>query len=130
MRKYFRNKPPIVMTEAKFPRTILEFQDRFGTEEACEQYLFQCKWPEGFECPRCGNDYYYYVKRRRLLECIECGHQTSLTAGTIMHRTRTPLRKWFIAAYFITTLTPGIFSGLGAVGTLPKVALRPPLPAV
>lgn len=108
MHRYFENKPVLEMTEVDFPRTILEFQDRFGTEDACEKYLFDLKWPDGFECPLCGNDDYYYVKGRRLLECTDCGHQTSLTAGTTMHRTRTPLRKWFIAAYLVSTLTPGI----------------------
>jgi len=108
MSGYFESNPQIEVTEIDFPRNILEFQELFGTEEACEQYLFQVKWPEGFVCPRCENDAYYYIKGRRLLECTECGHQTSLTAGTVMHRTRTPLRIWFYAAYLAVTQTPGM----------------------
>jgi len=37
-----------------YPRTMLEFEDRFRTEDACRAYLSQLRWPEGFRCPCCG----------------------------------------------------------------------------
>jgi transposase-like protein len=43
-----------------------------------------------------------------LWQCKACGHQTSVTAGTVLHRTRTPLRDWFWAAYLVTSHTPGM----------------------
>lgn len=96
------------MPRPAFPESILQFQQQFGTEEACWQYLFDSRWPGGFSCPRCNNDRCWARKTRPLLECSGCGHQVSVTAGTIMHRTRTPLRQWFWAAYLMTTTHTGI----------------------
>jgi hypothetical protein len=86
----------------------LEFQERFATEEACREYLFASRWPEGFRCPGCGGDHAGGETRRHLWVCIACGHQASVTAGTVMHGTRTPLRLWFWAAYLVATHHPGI----------------------
>ncbi len=92
-----------------FPRNVMEFHERFATEEDCEDYLFDCRWPEGFVCPRCGNtDYRWVGGRRKLLRCTACNYQVSLTAGTVMHGTKMPLRTWFIGAYLVTTQTPGM----------------------
>jgi ISXO2-like transposase domain/Transposase zinc-ribbon domain len=88
--------------------TILEFQQRFGTEEACREYLFVSRWPEGFVCPACGGREAGAETRRHLWVCTACGRQTSITAGTVMHRTRLELRTWFWAAYLVSTFHPGI----------------------
>jgi transposase-like protein/ribosomal protein L37AE/L43A len=91
-----------------FPRNILEFQARFAEEDACRSYLFDSRWPDGFVCPRCGGGSAGEQPKRRLWECRDCGHQTSVTAGTVMHGTRTQLRVWFWAAYLVATHHPGI----------------------
>jgi transposase-like protein len=86
----------------------MEFQDRFATEDACRGYLFACRWPDGFVCPGCGGRRAGQATRRHLWICTACGLQTSVTAGTVMHATRTPLRTWFWAAYLVATHHPGI----------------------
>jgi transposase-like protein len=87
----------------------MEFQERFATEEACRDYLFACRWSDGFRCRRCGGTDVGGLHRRRLVwQCKGCGAQTSVTAGTVMHKTRTPLRLWFWAAYLVATHHPGI----------------------
>jgi transposase-like protein len=91
-----------------YPLTILEFQQRFGTEEACREYLFCSRWPEGFVCPGCGGRDAGSQTRRHLWICTACGRQTSITAGTVMHKTRLSLRTWFWAAYLVSTFHPGI----------------------
>jgi transposase-like protein/ribosomal protein L37AE/L43A len=91
-----------------FPLTILEFQQRFGTEEACREYLFASRWPDGFVCPACGGRDAGAQTRRHLWVCTACGRQTSITAGTVMHKTRLPLRTWFWASYLVSTFQPGI----------------------
>ena len=92
-----------------FPRNVMEFYERFATEEDCEDYLFDCRWPEGFVCPRCGGEDYKRVGGRRgLLRCRECNYQVSLTSGTVMHGTKMRLKAWFIGAYLVTTQTPGM----------------------
>lgn len=89
--------------------TLLEFLDRFGSEQACWQHLRTLRWGDGFECPRCGETKHwgFYAERRRF-QCNECQHQTSVTAGTIMQDTKLPLRKWFLATYLLATTKKSI----------------------
>lgn len=82
---------------------LLEFQERFPDDAACREFLFRKRWPEGFSCPKCGHKQYYVISSRHLYECAECGYQASVTANTIMHRTRTSLRKWFWAIYLVAS---------------------------
>lgn len=96
------------MARPDFPLTILEFQQRFGTEEACREYLFASRWPDGFICPACGGRDVGEQTRRHLWVCTDCGRQTSITAGTVMHKTRLPLQTWFWASYLVSTFQPGI----------------------
>jgi len=91
-----------------FPRTASEFQDWFSTDEACYRYLIESRWPDGFVCPRCQHRRAYDLLSRPVMKCRSCGYQVSVTAGTVLHRTRLPLRQWFLAAYLMTTYTPGI----------------------
>src|SRR5215211_4782526 len=86
----------------------MEFQERFASEEACLEDLAASRWPEGFVCPGCGGREVWVLARRHLWECAECRLQTSVTAGTVMHGTRTSLRTWFWAAYLVATHHPGI----------------------
>jgi transposase-like protein len=96
------------MPRPDYPKTALDFQRRFSTEEACAEYLFKSRWPEGFVCPRCEGTKGYFIASRKLVECAACHAQTSLTAGTVMHNTKTPLMDWFWLAQHVATLTPGI----------------------
>ncbi|ATW24714.1 hypothetical protein DCMF_07935 [Candidatus Formimonas warabiya] len=57
---------------------LIEFQRKFNTEDSCEKYSFDKRWPEGFTCPKCGHSEYYYIATRKLYECRKCAHQTSL----------------------------------------------------
>jgi transposase-like protein len=91
-----------------FPKTLRQFQSDFDTEEACQQYLAACRWPDGFICPRCGHGRAYELVNQRRRQCAGCRHQVSLTAGTVLHRTKTPLTYWFWAAYLMTTDKRGV----------------------
>jgi transposase-like protein len=84
---------------------FLTFMDRYRDEAACIAALAQLRWPNGFVCAGCagcaGRLAYQLAARPRVFECAGCGQQRSVTAGTVFHRTRTPLRKWFAAAWLI-----------------------------
>lgn len=96
------------MPRPDFPRTVLQFQRRFGTDEACLKYLIDSRWPDGFVCPRCDHRQAYWKAPRKLFECKACRYQVSVTAGTVMHRSKMLLPVWFWAAYLVTTHTPGM----------------------
>ena len=90
---------------------MTEFQDRFRTEEACMAYLEKIRWPEGFRCPHCRHADAGRTGRG-LWQCHKCRRQVSVTAGTIFHATRKPLRQWFQALWLVTNQKHGV-SALG-----------------
>lgn len=88
---------------------ILAFQDRYGSEAACIEALARRRWPDGYRCTHCGGNECYQLKARpRIFQCAHCGRQASVTAGTIFHRTRTALRKWFLAAWWMARDKRGV----------------------
>jgi transposase-like protein len=95
-----------------YPQSWNEFLDWFGTEEACLAYLEGLRWPHGFVCPSCGSASQPYRSSRTRLMCRDCQHQSTVTAGTIFEKTRTPLRVWFAAAWYLTNQRQGV-SALG-----------------
>ena len=95
----------------EYPKTILEFEEWFASEEASREYLGRLRWPEGFRCPRCGCAEAWQM-RRALSRCRDCDFQTSVTAGTIFQDTRKPLRLWFRAMWYVTSQKQGV-SALG-----------------
>jgi transposase-like protein len=95
-----------------YPQSWNEFLDWFGTEEACLAYLERLRWAGGFVCPRCGSVSEAYRASRTRLMCRACQHQSTVTAGTIFEKTRTPLRVWLAAAWYLTNQKQGV-SALG-----------------
>ena len=77
-----------------------EFEKLFPDDDACARHLARLRWGGGFRCPTCGSAKGWELKGERLLrECAGCGRQTSVTAGTVMHRSHLPLRTWFLATH-------------------------------
>jgi len=92
---------------ADYPRTYQEFRAWFPDEDACVEYLARLRWPEGFACPACGGRESWRTARR-LWMCARCGVKTSATAGTIFHRSHSPLSTWFAAVWFVTAQKNGV----------------------
>jgi transposase-like protein/predicted RNA-binding Zn-ribbon protein involved in translation (DUF1610 family) len=90
-----------------YPRTFLEFRDWFPDDASCIDYLEQLRWPDGFVCPECGTAGGWRIRQRRMWMCSACGRKTSVTAGTIFHRSHTPISTWFTAAWFVTSSKNG-----------------------
>ncbi len=89
-------------------RSLLDFQKEFSTDQACAEHLAGQRWALGFKCPSCGHDEFWFLARRRLLDCKACRHQTSLTSGTIFHNTRTSLLKWYWLIYHMAMDKVGV----------------------
>lgn len=85
-----------------YPRSLVEFQKRFATEYECQKYLAKLRWPEGFVCPYCGGRN-AWVTKKSINICYNCRNRTSITSGTIFHRTRKPLTLWFNAMWHLTS---------------------------
>ncbi len=94
-----------------YPRNLTEFEARFSSDEGCRDYLFQTRWPDGFRCPECSYERAWPV-RKVWFECVRCGRQTSVTAGTVFQDSRKPLTLWFRAIWYVTSQKTGT-SALG-----------------
>ena len=90
-----------------YPRTLLDLERRFPTDQACREYLFGLRWPEGFVCPHCDGRKAWRTSRN-LWHCESCNRQTSVTAGTIFQDTRLPLVVWFRAIWQVTSQKTGV----------------------
>jgi transposase-like protein len=90
-----------------FPKNLMEFIAWFTTEEVCRRYLLEIRWPDGFICPACGGNT-GWITARGSYYCGDCSRQTSPTAGTILHKSRVPLRKWFVAMWLVCTQKTGL----------------------
>lgn len=91
----------------QFPDTVLEFERWFRTEEACREYLERIRWPGGFVCPKCAGQKAWRANGG-MFHCRGCGMKVSLTAGTIFHRSKVPLRLWYRAIWWATNQKTGI----------------------
>ncbi|MBI4574869.1 MAG: IS1595 family transposase [Planctomycetes bacterium] len=85
-----------------YPQTARELDALFADDEACRTYLARLRWGNGFLCPACGNDR-AWVGARAVRECQRCGHQISVTAGTVFQDTKLPLAVWFRAIGWVTS---------------------------
>jgi len=88
--------------------SLLDFQDKFFSEEPCLEYLVKTRWPSGVKCSSCGSDKLDFIASRRLFECRKCHKQVYVTAGTIFHKSKTALRKWFWMIFLLATSKKGI----------------------
>ena len=89
-----------------YPRTFQEFRAWFPDDASCVEYLARLRWPEGFRCPVCDGQDAWRTSTQHW-KCVGCGRKTSVTAGTIFHRTRTPLSTWFAAIWLVTSQKNG-----------------------
>jgi len=100
----FENEGPVAGVD--YPRTYQEFREWFPDDASCAAYLAELRWPQGFRCPVCQGEKAWPTSTRHW-KCAACGRKTSVTAGTIFHRTRTPLSTWFAAIWLVTSQKNG-----------------------
>ena len=93
-----------------YPMDLVEFESRFGTEEACREYLFSLKYKDGFVCSKCEHTEYWAVNN--VFTCKKCRQQNHLTVNTIFQDTHKPLHLWFRAMWWVTSQKNGT-SALG-----------------
>jgi len=89
--------------------TIKDFEKQFPTDDACLEFLFKARYPQGVTCPKCQKvTPHYRIKERKVYSCQFCGTQVSPTANTIFHKSNTPLRSWFHAIFLMASTKTGI----------------------
>src|SRR3954452_24814478 len=102
-----RSRREVAMVQR--PGSLPEFEARFPDDAACARWLFGERWPDGVRCPGGGPAKGGERGRGALLvECARCRRQTSVTAGTVLHRGHLPLKLWFLAAWLVATHRNGM----------------------
>ncbi len=91
-----------------YPRTWDQFLDWFPDDEACRRYLEDIRWKQGFVCPGCEEPAVAFQGSRGRWICRHCRRQSTVTAGTIFDKTRTPLRSWLAAVWYIVNQKQGV----------------------
>lgn len=94
-----------------YPKNQLEFEKTYGTEESCQDYLWELKLAAGFTCKECGYDEFWRQSRNRLT-CKHCRTEASALSGTVFHKSHVPLAVWFRAVWWFTNQKHGV-SALG-----------------
>lgn len=102
-----------------YPRTYREFVSMFPDDESCADFLATLRWSNGFECQKCKKLSEPWKQTHKRLTCPYCHYQTTVTAGTIFDKTRTPLTTWLEAAWHITTAKNGM-----SAQTIEKMGIR------
>ncbi len=90
-----------------YPANQMEFEEMFKTEQDCIDYLILMRWPHGFECPVCGS-IRSWKKSKGRFECIDCHKETTITNGTIFHKSTKPLLIWFRAIWWMVAQKNGV----------------------
>jgi len=111
-------------TNEHYPKDFQEFLMQFKNEEDCWNYIFELRWPNGYICPKCNGNNKYWLTEHKLIHCAGCGHQASITGGTIFHGTRKPLLLWFHIMWWVVAQKTGAsannlmdFMGFGSYET-------------
>ena len=102
------NVNTVLIAGEDYPKTYREFVEMFPDNESCTNFLQKLRWSDGFTCPKCGASSTPWNQTHKRLVCPHCRYQTTVTAGTIFDKTRTPLTSWLEAAWHITTAKNGM----------------------
>ncbi|MDD5263230.1 MAG: IS1595 family transposase [Candidatus Bipolaricaulis sp.] len=89
-------------------KSLEQARREFSTRVKCEKHLVAMRWPDGVTCPKCGEKHVYWLKNQRLWECAACKHHFSVTSGTIFHRSKIDLPRWFVAIWLMCHSPKGI----------------------
>lgn len=92
---------------------LLQFQQKFATEEACLKHLEESRWGLGGEnryCPHCNSTKTYKFANGKLYKCAACRKQFTAKVGTMFTDSHVPLHKWYLALYLAFSLKKGISS--------------------
>lgn len=89
--------------------TIKDFENKFPDDDACLEWLKNYLYPEGIFCETCQKvTKHHKVFKRRSYSCDYCGHHVHPTAGTIYHKSTTPLKSWFHAVFLMASTRTGV----------------------
>ncbi len=89
--------------------TVKDFRKQFPNDDVCLEWLKDFIYPDGIPCIKCDKiTKHHKVASRKSYSCDRCGHHVHPTAGTIYHKSSTPLTDWFYAVFLMASTRCGI----------------------
>ena len=89
--------------------SLYQLLEELPDEESCVRHLETLRWPCGIICQHCGSSRKVYrLKRGYIFRCADCSKNFSVRKNTIFEESPIPLRKWFMAAWLVTSHGKGI----------------------
>ena len=85
-------------------QNLIQFVERFKTDEDCLIYLSEIKWESGYVCRKCGHTK-YQERKNHSRTCNHCSDTESPTANTLFHKVKFGLRKAFFMCFEMATTT-------------------------
>lgn len=98
---------------------LLAFVEQFPDEKSCVDHIISLRYPEGFTCKHCQHHGGWYLNARRAFQCKGCNRQSCVTADTVFHGSKVPLREWFLMMHLLATSKKGM-SALALQRQLPR----------
>lgn len=88
-------------------QNLLEFSDRFKTDQDCKAYLSEIVFSNGFICRKCGHTK-SQIRKDYSRTCNKCSHIQSVTSHTLFHKVKFGLRKAFFICFEMSTSTKSL----------------------
>ena len=95
-------------------QNLLEFSDRFKTDQDCKEYLASIKSKRDYKCLKCNHNA-CQVRKDFARQCNVCGHIESATANTLFHKVKFGVRKAFFICFEMSTTTKSLSASYMAV---------------
>ena len=87
---------------------VLEFFEQFPDEQSCLDHFKQNREYQGVVCKKCSCTKHYWLKAKSQWQCSSCKFRTTLRSGTMMENSNLPIRKWYLAIFFMTYTKKGM----------------------
>jgi transposase-like protein len=88
--------------------TLIEFAEKFGTEQQCREHFIAHRMEKGVVCKKCNGTKHYWLIGKQQFQCAACGFRTSLKSGTVLEHSKMPFLFWYTAMYLMTFSKKGI----------------------
>jgi len=89
---------------------IIQIYEIFPTQKDCIKHIEKVLWNNKSTCPYCKSTKSTQSKNGKRYHCNNCNTSYSVTVGTIFHKTKIDLQKWFLAIYLVLNTKKGISS--------------------
>lgn len=86
---------------------IPQLYKQFPTQQDCIKHLEEVRWSGVPTCPYCNSKNQSPLPKENRYHCNTCNTSFSVTVGTIFHKTKIDLQKWFLAVSLVLNAKKG-----------------------